>query len=251
MKANRAILDLTAEEWFSSLDIDPEEAPEAIITEGTWWREERTAWRLGLLDNVRELNFPDMFVGTWKGRRIIYCCAYGAARVVEPVHLFSLLGAKLAIQIGTCGGLQPELTTGVVVLPRTAIAREAVAALYGVKDRVDSSVEWTDRAEKQFEALDIPTCRGINMTWPSLFAQTGEICRQWNEAGYHSVDMETATTFGVARHFGVPAVSMLVTWDQLTSGRTFLDSLDEEEMAALDKGNKAVFDVALSLVEGL
>ena len=244
-------MELTAEEWLSSLGMEPGDAPEAIITEGSWWREQRTAWRLGRLENVRELGFPDMFTGTWKGRRILYCCAYGAARVVEPVHLFSLLGARLAIQIGTCGGLQPEMNTGLVVVPDVAVAREGVAALYGVADCVEASGDWNDRAQADLEARGVPTLRGVNLTWTSLFAQTGEICANWRRAGYHSVDMETATTFGVARHFGVPAVSMLVTWDELSSGRTFLDPLDEEETAALDRGNEAVFETALSLVEVL
>lgn len=132
--------------------------------------------------------------------------------MVEPVPAFSLPGARMAIQIGMCGGLQPELTTGVVVLPRAAIARRAVAALYCAGKRMDSSVKCADRAEMDFVALEFPACCGINMSRASPFAQTGEMCRRWNEAGYPSAEMQAAATFGVARQVGVPAVSMPVTW---------------------------------------
>ena len=43
--------------------------------------------------------------------------------------------------------------------------------------------------------------------------------------GYGSVDMEAATLFAVAKHFGFAATALLVVWDQLTADRSFLDPL--------------------------
>ncbi len=75
------------------------------------------------------LEFPDIFWGRWQGRKVVYCCAYGAPRTVEIIHLFGLLGAQLAVQIGTCGGLQPHLRTGDIILPTTALCRGGGAVL--------------------------------------------------------------------------------------------------------------------------
>ncbi len=73
----------------------------------------------------------------------------------------------------------------------------------------------------------------------------------WHQAGLLSVDMETATTLGVAAHLGVPALSLLVVWDDLTRGKRFLDPMTEAESAALDRANKSVFEVALELTDQL
>ena len=112
-----AIMDMDPGVWQSELGLSDSELPVAIIGEGSWWREQRTAWRLGYLDNVRELAFPDMFWGTWRDRPVLYCCAYGAPRAVEFAHVGGCLGASLAVQIGTCGGLQSGPRTGDIIVP--------------------------------------------------------------------------------------------------------------------------------------
>ena len=85
----------------------------------------------------------------------------------------------------------------------------------------------------------------------NLFAQDGRMVESWHKAGYLSVDMETATTFAVAEHFQMPAVSMLVVWDDLTKGRSFLDPLSDDEQAALDRANESVYEAALAMAEEL
>lgn len=79
--------------------------------------------------------------------------------------------------------------------------------------------------------------------------QSDAMTRVWSELGYLSVDMETATTYAVSRHFGVPAVSMLVVWDDVLAGERFLDPLASAEATALDHANRSVFEVALELAE--
>jgi purine-nucleoside phosphorylase len=61
--------------------------------------------------------------------------------------------------------------------------------------------------------------------------------------------METATTYAVARYFNMPAVSMVVVWDDLTRGRRFLDPLPPGGQEALDRSNQVIFEVALELAE--
>ena len=134
-----SIMEISAVEWLAALKLPAADIPDVVIVEGTWWRAERTAWRLSYLEDVRELAFPDIFWGRWQGRTVVYCCAYGAPRTVEIIHLFGLLGARLAVQIGTCGGLQPHLRTGDIILPTTALCREGVAQFYGAPDSADAA----------------------------------------------------------------------------------------------------------------
>ncbi len=249
--AARSTMDMRSEEWQRALRLDDADLPVAIISEGSWWRQQRTRWRLSALSNVRELAFPDIFLGRWHDRPVAYCCAYGAPRAVEIIHLFGCLGAALAVQIGTCGGLQGELRPGDIVVPDLAVCQEGIARIYGAGDYTQADPEWSDRARSLLATRDHTVHNGANLTWFSIFAQSGAMVEAWHDAGYLSVDMETATTLAVSRYFDMPAVSMLVVWDELLVGRSFLDPLTANQQQSLERGNEAVFEVALDLVDAL
>ena len=247
LSKRRAVMDLGAGEWLAALGIDAPDIPRAVIMEGSWWREQRTAWRLSLLDNVRELAFPDMFLGWWRGSPVVYSCVYGAPRAVELAHLFGVLGTPNMVMIGTCGALDPILATGDVVVPSTAVAREGVAHLYGVDDRVDSDSNLSELARSVLEETGIRTSDSLHLTWSSIFAQSGAMVEEWSGLGYGSVDMEAATLYAVARYFGFRATALLAVWDQLDADRSFLDPLAPEEQTRLDSANAAVFEAALEV----
>lgn len=247
----RSIFEIPAAEWLNAMKLAPEDIPDAVIVEGSWWRQQRTDWRLGYLQDVRELEFPDIFWGRWRDKKIAFCCAYGAPRTVEIIHLFGVLGTKLAVQIGTCGGLQSHLMPGDIILPEVAFCREGVAQMYGAHDAVLGSSVWIDRAEALLHERGHTTYRGTHVTWTSLFTETPQMMEAWHRAGVLSVEMETATTFAVASYFKMAAVSLVVVWDDLTRGRRFLDPLPPGGDEALNRSNGAVYEVALALTERL
>ena len=250
-EALRSIKDLTADEWQAALGLQDDELPVALVSEGTWWREQRTKERLALLEDVVELPFPDIFVGRWHGKPVAYCCAYGAPRAVEVAHLFGSLGAELAVQIGSCGGLQSDLSAGDVVVPDEAACEEGIARLYGAGETVPADPQWTERTRAILAAHDHVVHGGSHLTHYSLFAQDGNDVRAWHRAGYTSVDMETATTFAVARYFDMSAVSMLVVWDELLRNRSFLDPLEESHQKEFDRSYSNLFAIALELIDEL
>ena len=143
--------------------------------------------------------------------------------------------------------MQSHLKPGDIILPQVAICREGVAQLYGAIDSVAGSSTWLTRAEQTLKQHNHQTYSGTHLTWPSLFGQNGKMIETWHRAGYLSVDMETATTYAVAEYFQMSAISMLVVWDDLTRGKSFLDPLSKAEQAALDRANGSVFEAALSL----
>jgi len=235
-----AILDYPASIWLEALELSQEQVPDALILEGTWWRKTATANRLSHLSNVRELNFPDMFMGEYGGATVAYCCAYGAARAVEPAHIFGQLGTPLLVQIGTCGTLDVNASTGTVVLPESCAAKDGLSHIYGADKIVQTNTYRVSQAEKLLHQENIVTTRAKHLTWPSLFAQSDDMCDQWAAEGYLSIDMETSTVVAVADYFGVEAVSLLSVWDALPHGRTFLDPLTPEDAARLKHSNEVV-----------
>lgn len=244
-----AILDYTDEIWREALKMPPGHEPDALILEGTWWREDATKARLAHLTDVRELAFPDMFEGTWRGMRVAYCCAYGAARAVEPAHVFAQMGTNIIVQIGTCGTLDVDVTTGMVALPETCAARDGVSQHYGAGEVVRTAPALVDRAEKFLTAQDVTTVRTSHLTWPSLFAQSDEMCAEWTRQGLVSIDMETSAVIAVADRYGADVVSLLSVWDALPHGRTFMDPLEPKDAARLKRSNEIVFEVALNVAQ--
>jgi purine-nucleoside phosphorylase len=242
-----AILDYSEDIWRQALDISPGQEPTVLILEGTWWRETATKNRLSKLSNVRELNFPDMFMGEWHGVSVAYCCAYGAARAVEPAHIFAQLGTPLLIQIGTCGSLNADAATGTVVVPRTCLARDGVSEYYGAGASVTPDEQWSAKCADLLTEQGIKTLRSSHLTWPSLFAQSDKMCADWTQDGIDSIDMETSAVVTVAQYFGAASVAMLTVWDLLANQRTFLDPLSTEEREKLDRSNHEIFNVALQL----
>ena len=242
-----AVLDLSAAVWRDALGMPLGQEPDILILEGTWWRARAVARRLAKLRDVAEVAFPDMFIGWHGDAKVAYCCAYGAARAVEPAHIFAQMGTRLVVQIGTCGAIDPALRAGMVMVPQTVAARDGISQLYGAPEVLTLDPYWVDRARQIVAQMGLHHAGGGHLTWPSLFAQSDAMCAGWTAEGLVSVDMEAAATAAAAAHFNVPAIAILSVWDALPEGKTFLDPLDPAASAALARADEAVFDVALRL----
>jgi purine-nucleoside phosphorylase len=242
-----AILDLPPDTWHVALGIPRGMEPAALILEGTWWRDRATRNRLARLTDVTETAFPDIFIGKWNGIPVAYCCAYGAARAVEPAHVFARMGTPLLIQIGTCGAMDGDLETGIVMVPDTVEGRDGVSHLYFQATTLAFDARATDRARSLLTNRGIPVAGGRHLTWPSLFAQSDADCAAWTAEGLRTVDMEAAAVAAVAQRFGVQALALLTVWDRLAAGKTFLDPLTDTQAQALARADAVIFDVALDL----
>lgn len=247
LKAEMAVLDLAAAVWNRALGIAPGHQPVALVLEGTWWRERATHKRLARLTDVQETAFPDIFLGRHHGLVVAYCCAYGAARAVEPAQIFAQMGTPLVIQIGTCGAMDAGLATGTVMVPDTVAARDGLSHLYGAGPTVALDPCWSARARALLAVRAVPFSDGFHLTWPSLFAQSDAMSDGWAAEGLRTVDMETSAIAAVAQHFGVRAIAMLTVWDALSEGKSFLDPLLPQQSTALAAADDAIFDVALDL----
>jgi len=234
-------------DWLAALGLEAEDIPRRLVLEGSWWQKERNAQRLAVLDDVRELAFPEFHLGRHRGEAVAYSCAYGAPRAVEPVHVFAELGTPLVIQIGSCGALQPGIATGDIVLSERAAIGEGASQYYGASGWSAPAPELVDAAHAAFTHRGFQVHRGPHVTTSALLAQPPELVATWHEAGYLAVDMETSAVFSAAAALGMAAVSMLFVWDDLLRHRSWLDPFPAPEKAAQERANAALFDVALEL----
>jgi purine-nucleoside phosphorylase len=241
-------MNLSRDGWLECAGLKASEIPDLMILEGSWWEKERYAMRLAYLEDVRELKFPNMYLGRWQGKYVLFCCAYGAPRAVEPVHVFGSLGTPVVIQIGSCGSLQKGITTADILLPERAAIGEGASQYYGKTDFSEATPELVAKAEQKFAARGFSVHRGLHLTTSALFAQPAERVASWQQAGYLGVDMETSAVFSAASFFNMQAASFLFVWDELLKGRTWLDSFSPEEQERQREANKVIFEVALEML---
>ena len=232
--------------WMTLLDLDEDEVPRLLVLEGTWWRQRALDNRLPLLEGVRELGMPDLWHGWYGDIPVAFCPAYGAPRAVEPVHVLGVCGTPAVVQIGSCGGLQPNVHTGDIVLSERATIGEGASQYYGGKDVAVANLGRVTRAASLFAARDLHTHRGSTITTSALLAQPPSLIRKWAAAGHLAVDMETSAVFSAATALGMRAASLLFVWDELP-GRSWTDAFSPTEQDAQARAGAAVFEVALGL----
>lgn len=226
-------------QWLDLLGLAPEEVPQLLVTEGTWWRARALDLRLPLLTDVRETGMPDLWWGRYDGVPVAYCPAYGAARAVEPVHVLATCGTPRVVQIGSCGGF--GVPTGSVVVSDAATIGEGASQYYGGVGVSRPTAALVERAAALLPGAHV----GPTVSTDALLAQSPELLAQW--AQHHlGVDMETSAVFSAARHFGMEAVSLLFVWDELP-GRSWTDAFTPEETAAQREANALTYRTALSL----
>ena len=233
--------------WLSLLGLEPGEVPQLLALEGTWWRQRALDLRLPHLSGVRELGMPDLWHGWLGDVPVAYSPAYGAPRAVEPVHALAVCGTPVVVQVGSCGGLQPHVRTGDVVLSERASIGEGASQYYGGHGSVCPDSSLMDRAAALLTARGVRAHRGSTVSTSALLQQPDDLIAAWAAAGHLGVDMETSAVFSAAAHFGVRAASLLFVWDELP-GRSWTDPFTPTEQAAQAAANAAVFEVALQLV---
>jgi uridine phosphorylase len=245
--------DLTREDWLSFLDLDPGCIPAVLILRGTRNLRTRYEQHRALFADVVDVGSPnglfeDAFVGRHRGVDVGYASVYGGPMASEITHVFGVLGTRLVIQTGVCGALGDGIAAGDLVIATAAGCGEGAAACYvpGIEHAAASPelVEWLCAAD----GMDVPRHRGPVRTTAALLAEGEAEIAAWHRAGYLAVDMETATTFAVAGHFGMRRVSLLVVFDNPRAG-AHLALTEHDKAEARARGEAAMRQLVFRLIE--
>jgi uridine phosphorylase len=205
----------------------------------------------GLFVNVREVGAPNgliesVFIGELRGRPMGFACVYGAPMASEIVHIFGVLGTRAVIQTGCCGALADGLAAGDLFVPTEAFCGEGAAQYYKTDGpRVAASSEIL--SSKTLTRHDgAPLHRGTIYTTAALLAEGEAEIARWHQQGFAAVDMETATTFAVAEHFGMARAAILYVFDNPRQ-RDHLLLSDPEKDARREQANIAARELAFAL----
>ena len=245
--------ELGRDDWLGFLGLSAEQVPPVLILRGTRNLKARYETFKGRCTNVVEVGSPnglfeDVLIGRLNGAAVGYAAVYGPAMASEIAHVFGVMGTGAVIQTGVCGALGDAIGPGDLVIATSAGCGEGGVACYlpGTMS-VDATPELVDLAVQSHHGA-VACHTGPIWTTSALLAEGEEQIEGWHRDGFIAMDMETATTFGVAEWTGMRRVSVLSVFDNpRVGGHIALTEADKVE--ARQAGEAAARRVVERLVE--
>jgi DeoD family purine-nucleoside phosphorylase len=140
-----------------------------------------------------------------------------AAIVISELHD---LGARTLLRVGTCGGLEPTLGLGELLIVSEAIAADGTSQALGAGARMAASAPLLER----LQAAAGPQARvGPIVTTDVFYDERRGIERRWLAEGALAVEMEVATLFALAARRGFAAGALLIVSDLILPQRRRID----------------------------
>ncbi len=243
--------DLTRDDWRQFLSLPEERLPQVLLLRGTRNLHTNSEKHKALFEDVLEVGSPnglfeDVLIGRYAETTVAYASVYGDAMASEITHVFGVLGTRLVIQTGCCGALGDGILPGDLVCATSAHCGEGAAQYY-----VGKGPEVAATPSRVAQIASLPPAVAVHTgpvwTTSALLAEGMEEVEAWRRAGYLAVDMETASTFAVAHHFGTERLSLLFAFDNPCLGEHILltDQARAERRVA---GERAMLDLVFHLV---
>lgn len=184
-------------------DINPR-----VITCGDPARAEKISKKLDQVKCLAKNREYHTYVGTWKGVPVtVTSHGVGEGGAVIGFESLCRAGAKVIIRVGTCGGMQKEITAGSVVIGRAACREDGVTEkMLPLSYPAVADVDVIRALEKSAADLKIRSHSGIILTqalfYPGLLEST---VRLYMKAGVIAMENEAAGLLVVCGLNGVKA----------------------------------------------
>ena len=177
------------------------------------------------------------YTGEFEGRPVsVQATGMGCPSAAIVVEELVQLGVKRLIRVGTCGGLQPDMSLGDLVVAISAVPADATAQhLVGGEPHAPTS-DWELVHSAVHFAKEVgQSLRAGPIVSSDLFynPDAGQYAR-WSARGVLAVEMEAAVLFTLGALRGVQAGCLQTVSDVVVEGE-FKRISDEELRAAVDR----------------
>ena len=186
------------------------------------------------------------YTGEFEGRPVsVQATGMGCPSAAIVVEELVQLGVKRMLRVGTCGGLQPDLVLGDLIVALSAIPADATARHLVGSDQHVPTASWELVHGAVHVAKDIGQSMRLGPIVSSdLFYNPDDgQYERWSSRGVLAVEMEAAALFTLGALRGFAAGCLLTVSDVVVEGE-FQRISDEELRAAVDRMTK----VALAAV---
>jgi DeoD family purine-nucleoside phosphorylase len=177
------------------------------------------------------------YSGTFEGRPVsVQATGMGCPSAAIVVEELVQLGVKRLLRVGTCGGLQPDLSLGDLIVAVSAVASDrTVEKLVGFEPHVPTAdfglVHGAVHAAKE---LGKPVRVGPIVSSDLFYNPDEGQYERWSARGILAVEMEASVLFTLGALRKVQAGCLLTVSDVVVEGE-FVRISDEEMRAAVDQ----------------
>lgn len=137
-------------------------------------------------------------------------------------ELFADYDVQAVIRVGTCGGLQPDLRIGDIVIPMTSCTNSYANQLRfkGMDFAPCADFELLQQAYQAACQKSDRVFVGNMFSSDSFYNDDPDWWKIWAEYGALGVEMETTALYTLAAKYGRRALSILTVSDSLVSGES-------------------------------
>jgi DeoD family purine-nucleoside phosphorylase len=176
------------------------------------------------------------YTGEFEGRPVsVQATGMGCPSAAIVFEELVQLGVKRFLRVGTCGGLQPDMKLGDLIVAISAIAADSTAAHLVNEPHVPTS-DWelVHSAVHAAKELSKPVRVGPIVSSDLFYNPDDGQYQRWSERGVLAVEMEAAVLFTLGALRKVQAGCVLTVSDVVVEGE-FVRISDEEMRAAVDE----------------
>ena len=177
------------------------------------------------------------FSGEWEGKPVsVQSTGMGCPSAGIVMEELIELGVKRFLRVGTCGGLQPDLELGELIVALSAVAADATARNYIKNEPHSPTADW----ELIHGAVHFAKEVGVHLrvgpvVSSDLFYNPDQgQYERWSQRGILGVEMEAAMLFTLGAIKKVRAGALLTVSDVVVEGE-FQRITDDELRAAVDR----------------
>jgi DeoD family purine-nucleoside phosphorylase len=175
------------------------------------------------------------FTGTYRGKPVsVQATGMGCPSAAIVVEELVQLGVKRLLRVGTCGGLQPDLQLGDLIVAVSAVAADSTAQ-HLVAEPHTPTADWelVHGAVHAAKEQDRPVRVGPVVSSDLFYNPDDGQYQRWSDRGILAVEMEAAVLFTLGALRKVKAGCLLTVSDVVVEGE-FVRISDEEMRQAVD-----------------
>jgi purine-nucleoside phosphorylase len=177
------------------------------------------------------------YTGTFHGKPVsVQASGMGCPSAAIVIEELVQLGVTKIMRVGTCGGLQPDLSMGDLIVVLSATPADSTALHYTRGEPHAPTADFALVHEAVHQAKELGKAVRVGPIVSSdVFYQPDEgLAGRWSERGILAVEMEAAVLFTLGALRKIQAGCMLIVSDVVVEGE-FVRITDEEMKAAVDQ----------------
>jgi DeoD family purine-nucleoside phosphorylase len=177
------------------------------------------------------------YTGTFAGKPVsVQASGMGCPSAAIVIEELVQLGVRKLVRVGTCGGLQPDLAIGDLIVALAATPADSTALHYIGGEPHAPTADWelVHGAVHQAKELGKRVRVGPIVSSDVFYQPDAGQAQRWSDRGVLAVEMEASVLFTLGALRKVQAGCLLIVSDVFVEGE-FVRISDEEMKQAVDQ----------------